>query len=115
LFGFSISLKFLSEQEIILVGSLIVLAMFLVRMLYLRFFLRTNLFPEAFFIPRGLITIVLFYKIPDELKLSNFNDGILFFIILTTSIIMAIGMLFYRKKPSELVEEGQFSERSDIL
>ena len=115
LFGFSISLKFLSEQEIILVGSLIVLALFLVRMLYLRFFLRTNLFPEAFFIPRGLITIVLFYKIPDELRLSNFNDGILFFIILTTSIIMAVGMLFYRKKPSEVVEEGQFSERSDIL
>lgn len=115
LFGFSISLKFLSEQEILLVGSLIVVAMFLVRILYLRFFVRTNLFPEAFFIPRGLITIVLFYKIPEELKLSSFNDGILFYIILTTSIIMALGMMFYKKNPSEVVEEGQFSERSDIL
>ena len=115
LFGFSISLKFLSEQEILLVGGLIVLAMFVVRILYLRFFVRTNLFPEAFFIPRGLITIVLFYKIPDELKLSNFNDGILFFIILTTSIIMALGMIFYKKNPSEVVEEGQFSDRTDLL
>ncbi|MCR6722149.1 MAG: cation:proton antiporter [Chitinophagaceae bacterium] len=115
LFGFSISLKFLSEKEVILVGSLIVVAMFLVRILYLRFFVRTNLFPEAFFIPRGLITIVLFYKIPDELKLSSFNDGILFYIILTTSIIMALGMIFYKKNPSEVVEESQFSERSDIM
>lgn len=115
LFGFSISLKFLSEQEILLVGGLIVLAMFVVRILYLRFFVRTNLFPEAFFIPRGLITIVLFYKIPEELKLSNFNDGLLFFIILTTSIIMALGMMFYKKSPAEVVEEGQFSERKDIL
>ncbi|HEY6504260.1 MAG TPA: cation:proton antiporter, partial [Chitinophagaceae bacterium] len=89
LFGFSISLGFLSEKEIIMVGSLIVAAMFLVRVLYLRFFVRTNLFPESFFIPRGLITIVLFYKIPEGLKLSSFNDGILFYIILTTSIIMA--------------------------
>jgi hypothetical protein len=114
-FGFSIALKFLSENEVILVGSLIVVALFIVRILYLRFFLQTNLFPESFFIPRGLITIVLFYKIPDHLKLTSFNDGILFFIILTTGIIMALGMIFYKKKPDQLVEEGQFSERSDIL
>lgn len=115
LFGFSISLQFLSESEVIAVGSLIVLAMFLVRILYLRFFVRTNLFPESFFIPRGLITIVLFYKIPEHLKLDTFNDGILFYIILTTSIIMAIGMLFYKKKPDQVVEEGQFSERPELL
>jgi hypothetical protein len=115
LFGFSISLKFLSDGQVIMVGSLIVAALFFVRLLYLRFFLRTNLFPESFFIPRGLITIVLFYKIPDNLKLSSFNDGILFYIILTTSIIMALGMIFYKKKPEQIVEEGQFSDRPDIL
>ena len=115
LFGFSISLRFLSESEVLVVGSLIVLALFLVRLLYLRFFVRTNLFPESFFIPRGLITIVLFYKIPDQLKLSSFNDGILFYIILATGIIMALGMIFYKKKPEQIVEEGQFSERPDIL
>ncbi len=115
LFGFSISLKFLSESEVILVGSLIVFALFIVRILYLRFFVQTNLFPESFFIPRGLITIVLFYKIPEHLKLSSFNDGILFYIILTTSIIMTIGMIFYKKKPDQVVEEAQFSDRPDIL
>ena len=81
LFGFSISLQFLSEKEVIIVGSLMVIALFIVRILYLQFFVRTNLFPETFFIPRGLITIVLFYKIPAHLKLNNFNDGILFYII----------------------------------
>ncbi len=115
LFGFSISLAFLSENNIIMVGSLIVAALFVVRLLYLRFFVKTNVFPESFLIPRGLITIVLFYKIPPHLKLSSFNDGILFYIILTTSIIMAIGMIFYKKKPEQVVEEGQFSERADLL
>lgn len=108
LFGFSISLNFLYEREILLVGSLIVVAMFLVRILYLRFFVRTNLFPESFFIPRGLITIVLFYKIPENLRLNSFNDGILFFVILSTSIIMTLGMIFYKKKPDQIVEEAQF-------
>lgn len=115
LFGFSISLGFLGKSEIIMVGSLLVIALFVVRLLYLRFFLRTNLFPEAFFIPRGLITIVLFYKIPENFKLSSFNDGILFYVILTTSVIMALGMIFYKKEPDQVVEEGQFSERPDIL
>lgn len=115
LFGFSISFAFMQEREVILVGSLIVLVLFLGRWVYLKFFLETNVFPEAFFIPRGLITIVLFYKIPEHLKLGSFNEGILFFVILVTSVIMMLGMIFYKKGPEELVEEGQFSERPDIL
>lgn len=115
LFGFSIQLNFLRENEVIMVGSLIILSMFLVRFLYLRFFLHTNIFPEVFFIPRGLITIVLFYKIPAAMELTAFDSGILFFIILTSSAIMTFGMIFYKKDQEEVVEEGQFSERSDIL
>jgi Kef-type K+ transport system membrane component KefB len=115
LFGFSINLKFMDENEVLVVGSLVVLALFFVRLLYLRFFVKTNVFPESYFIPRGLITIVLFYKIPPAFKLNTFNDGLLFFIILVTSIIMAFAMIFYKKKPEQIAEEGQFSERSDIL
>jgi hypothetical protein len=42
--------------------------------------------------------------------LTSFNEGILFFIILSTSIIMTIGMLFYRKGNADVVEETQFSD-----
>ena len=115
LFGFSIRLDFIGENEVLLVGGMVVLALLLVRFLYLRFFLHTNIFPEVVFIPRGLITIVLFYKIPASMMLTSFNEGILFFIILSTSIIMTIGMLFYRKGNADVVEETQFSDRSDIL
>ncbi|HRO71629.1 MAG TPA: cation:proton antiporter, partial [Chitinophagaceae bacterium] len=41
LFGFSISLNFLSQSEVVMVGSLIVLALFVIRILYLRFFVKT--------------------------------------------------------------------------
>jgi Kef-type K+ transport system membrane component KefB len=115
LFGYTIDLSFLQQSEVWLVGGLIVAALFLVRFLYLRFFLRTNVFPETFFIPRGLITIVLFYKIPTAQKLTAFNDGILFFVILSTGIILSLGMIFTKSSGDEVVEEPQFSERKAIL
>jgi Kef-type K+ transport system membrane component KefB len=114
LFGFSITIGFLSDREVWMTGGFSVLALLLVRYLYLRFFLKTNVFPESFFIPRGLITIVLFYKIPEQFKLESFNEDILFFIILVTSLIMTIGMVLYRKPSSEIVEDASFSERAEI-
>jgi len=113
LFGFSISLGFLNNSGIWLVGGLIVLALFFTRLLFLKFFVKTNVFPEVFFIPRGLITIVLFYKIPAQYKLASFNESILFFIILTTGVIMMLGMLFYKKPAQQIVEESHFNASTD--
>jgi len=48
------------KQKFLFVGGLIIFALLNVRYLYFRFFLHTNIFPEVVFIPRGLITIVLF-------------------------------------------------------
>jgi Kef-type K+ transport system membrane component KefB len=107
LFGFSIDLEIVLQNEVMLVGSIIVAVLLLTRFLYLRFFLREQVFPEVVFIPRGLITILLFYKIPGNYKLENFNEGILFFVILLSSHIMTLGMLFYKYDPNDLVEEEQ--------
>jgi hypothetical protein len=115
LFGYTIDLSFISNPSVVLVGSMMVGALFLVRFLYLKFFFHAKVFPEVFFIPRGLITIVLFYNIPAHLKLETFNEGILFFIILSTGIILAIGMIFYRQRNDTIIEDPQFSERKDIL
>lgn len=105
LFGFSIDLSLIMHNEVMLVGSIIVLILLITRYLYLQFFLKEQVFPEVAFIPRGLITILLFYKIPEFLKLESFSEGILFFVILLSSLIMMIGMLFYKYKPEDLVED----------
>jgi hypothetical protein len=57
------------------------------------------------FIPRGLITIVLFYKIPPVFRLASFNNGILFFVILLGAIIMMLGMIFYKKETEGVAVE----------
>ncbi len=101
-FGFSIDIRLLADPDVILIGSIIVCILFIVRFFYLKFFLRTNVYPETFFIPRGLITVVLFYKIPEALQLHAFNGGILFFVIIVTTLIMMTGMIFYKKTEPEL-------------
>jgi Kef-type K+ transport system membrane component KefB len=105
LFGFSIDIKALLHAEVVLIGSAIVMVLFLTRFLYLRFFLKESVYPEVMFIPRGLITIVLFYKIPETYSLHEFNGGILFFVVLLSSIIMMLGMIFYKKGPDEIAEQ----------
>jgi len=39
----------------------------------------------------------------------------LFFIVLCTSVILAIGMMFYKKQNDDIVEEPQFLEQKDLL
>lgn len=98
LFGYSFNISDLFDPEVVFCGSIIVGLLIIIRYLYLRLFISSNIFPEVFYIPRGLITILLFYKIPAELQLPGFNEGILFFIILSTGFIMMLGMIFDRDK-----------------
>jgi Kef-type K+ transport system membrane component KefB len=105
IFGYSINLNAIASENIITIGSIIVLILFVIRFLYLRFFIKESVYPEVFFIPRGLITIMLFYKIPASYHPEKLQGGILFFIVIVSGLIMMLGMLFYKKKETKIVEE----------
>jgi hypothetical protein len=105
LFGYSINLHAIFSSDIINVGSFVVIILFIVRFLYLHFVLKESVYPEVFFIPRGLITVLLFYKIPASYHPEKLQGGILFFVVIVTSVIMMLGMIFYRKKESDIVIE----------
>jgi hypothetical protein len=111
LFGYGIGLSYFQDIHVLELGMIIVLTLFALRFVYLRVVHRYNLFPELFYIPRGLITVLLFYKIPSEQRIENFDEGVLFFVILTTSIIMMLGAIFHRDRPVEIFN----SEKSDLL
>ncbi len=104
LFGYTIDLKIFNNTQVWELGSLIVLLLLSVRFLYLKFILKTSLIPELFLMPRGLVTILLFYSIPLEKRLGSFNEGILFFVVVVTSILMMLGLLFWSKNGSSYVE-----------
>lgn len=115
IFGLTIDVRLLLDMEVVLIGGALVLILFIIRYIYLRFFLHAHIFPELFFMPRGLITVMLFYSIPEIYKLSKFNEGILFFVVLTTSVIMMIGSISYGRPELQAInDETPLVEGSEI-
>jgi NhaP-type Na+/H+ or K+/H+ antiporter len=107
LFGYTIDLDVLVLPDVWKLGSLIVLILLFVRFFYLRMILKSNLFPELFLMPRGLVTILLFYSIPSTHSIGGFNDGILFFVVAVSSVLMMIGLLLFRNKETYIEDSGQ--------
>lgn len=105
LFGFSINLLLLNDEQVLIVGSLIILTIIVMRLVFLRFISHSNLFPGIFIAPRGLITIVLFYSIPAHLESPLFNEGILLFVIIVSSLLMMIGLIITKTNYRENVNE----------
>jgi Na+:H+ antiporter len=97
-FGISISLASLINIKVVLISLVIIAIIFGFRYLLFFFLMKKkdrNLFMLS---PRGLITILLFYAIPDEFKIAEFQDGILLFVILFTSLIMAYALVREKKE-----------------
>jgi len=54
---------------------------------------RKDIMPQTFIAPRGLISILLFFAIPESLRFEGFENGILFLVIIGTSIVMAWALI----------------------
>jgi hypothetical protein len=104
LFGYSITLANLISWQLLGQGVLIVAVLTGIRYLYLRFVARTDLMPELFIAPKGLITVLLFYSIPTQHLLGDVSESILFVVILLTSILMMVGLIISHQRPTAAIE-----------
>lgn len=103
-FGTTIELNALLDLENLAVGLGIVAFFFVVRFAFLKlFFLKKSILPEFFITPRGLITVLLFFSIPEELSSLTFNSDIILITIIVTSLVMTWGLIKFGK---EGLEEG---------
>lgn len=93
LFGFSINLELLFSLKALSIAAGMLVIAYAIR--YLSFFIfRVNNTKIATFIaPRGLITVLLFFQIPDSLKYTGFDGGIIFLVVIFTSIIMSASLI----------------------
>lgn len=105
LFGYSIDLTTLYDIEVVFIGSLIIGTILFTRFIFLRFISKTNVIPEIFIAPRGLITIILFYSIPVAYYSSRFSQGILFFVIIVSALIMMLGLMLSKGKYDDILQD----------
>jgi hypothetical protein len=98
-FGFTMELEQLAHVPTLANGLGTIAIVFILRILYLRFVAKTELRPEAYITPRGLISILLFYSIPSSQRLWGIDGALLLFVILATSLVMTYGLLRAKALP----------------
>jgi len=98
IFGFSIAIASLWNVNVAIVSVLIILSIYAIRFAVLRIFVGSDILPQLFIAPRGLITVLLFYAIPTEALVPGFEPGILLFVIIGTSLVMTWAMIRDKKK-----------------
>jgi Kef-type K+ transport system membrane component KefB len=117
IFGYIMDIYSLLNWSVLMNGTIAVIIIYGVRALYLKYVAKHELLPEVYIAPRGLISILLFFDIPDSMKLNSTADGLSLFVILATSLIMTFGLLRTKsdKNSEKISEEGQVSSDSSSI
>ncbi|WP_236975960.1 cation:proton antiporter domain-containing protein [Membranihabitans maritimus] len=87
-FGMTIDIQNLLNLEVFLISLAVVSCIFIFRSVMLYFFARSNFYPEVYIAPRGLVTILLFFQIPEQFISSEVKPGIVLYVIIITSLVM---------------------------
>ncbi len=95
-FGLSLTLAGIFKTKVVVGAILFLVVMFVLRWVLFKLIVKRDFIPQLFIAPRGLISILLFFAIPDEFIIKDFETGLLLFIILGTSIVMAWILVHYK-------------------
>lgn len=97
LFGMFITLDSFS-LNVALVSVAIIAVLYGVRYASLKAIVRTDIVPQLYIAPRGLITVLLYFVIAAHPKyvIPDFDIGVLLLVILITSIVMTWALIRYR-------------------
>lgn len=104
IFGITISLASLLDLNVLFISLAILFSIYVIRYIFLKIVVGKNLIPQLYMAPRGLITVLLFYAIPQEHQVETFNNGILLFIIITTGLIMTGALIYDSRRANKKVE-----------
>lgn len=111
IFGVIISLASLKSLNVAVISLLIMLSIYVIRFIILRITVGSDITPQLFVAPRGLITVLLFYDIANiaegAIVFPDFEEGILLFVIIGTSIIMTIAMVYDKSRTGKAIRKAK--------
>ncbi|WP_299577871.1 cation:proton antiporter [uncultured Sunxiuqinia sp.] len=105
-FGISLSIETLVNWEVWMMSGIFLVILYVIR--FFTFFAveRKDIFPQIFLAPRGLISILLFFAIPDDFKVPEFESGALLVVIIFSSLIMAWSLISETSKSRSSKKNG---------
>lgn len=109
IFGMSISPDAFFNMEVYAITFLILVALYAIRFVSLSLFFRESIIQKLFIAPRGLITILLLFSIPQHLASEQFQEDTAFMVIIFTNLIM---MLAFGVKGEKMEESPNLTERA---
>jgi hypothetical protein len=98
MFGYTMDINQLEKLPVLISGGFILLAIYVVRFLYIQLVSKTDLMPELVLAPRGLISVLLYYSLPAAMKVKGIETGRLFVVVLGTSVILSLGLMITRRQ-----------------
>jgi hypothetical protein len=98
MFGYTMDIYQLEKLPVLISGGFILLAIYVVRFLYIQLVSKTDLMPELVLVPRGLISILLYYSLPAAMKVKGIETGLLFVVVLGTSIVLSLGLMITKRQ-----------------
>jgi len=107
IFGWSVSLGSLLNFKVLGIGLVILAIIYIVRAIILFIFNGRDINPQLFLAPRGLITILLFFAIPDEMSIGSEFQGVLLFVILISCLIMTLSLIAHKNKLTAIGISGE--------
>ena len=116
IFGWFTDLGSLLSFKVIGIGLVVLVIIYIVRVIILFLFNGKDIITRLFLAPRGLITILLFFSIPDGVVEYTAHEdlrAVLLFVILISCLIMTWSMITYKKKLAQISvskEEGLLNE-----
>ena len=114
IFGWSVYLGSLLSFKVMGIGMVILAIIYAIRAIVLFLFNGRDIITQLFLAPRGLITILLFFAIPEELSIGKEFQGVLLFVILISCLIMTWSMIISKNKLAKIEEEEE-EEEEDVL
>jgi len=108
IFGVTLSLVSIFNLKVFMLSCIVIGIIFVIRYILLAVFIRKGIKPLLYIAPRGLVTILLFFAIPEQYMHEDFESGVILFTIIATSIFMTISLI--KSKESKDLEEEDIND-----
>jgi NhaP-type Na+/H+ or K+/H+ antiporter len=99
LFGLAIDMNNVLRWDVMALSLVMIVSFYIIRYALFRIIVGKDIFPEVYIAPHGIISVLLFFAIPQEFHVPEIGSGTLFVVVMATCLIMGGALMKWGKVP----------------